>query len=39
MSGCHHKPKVLAQHKARELGCTGVHAMGTLWMPCAEHPR
>jgi hypothetical protein len=31
--------KALAQHKARELGCSGVHAMGTLWMPCAEHPR
>lgn len=28
----------LALQKAREQGCTGVHAMGDLWMPCAEHP-
>jgi hypothetical protein len=27
-----------ALRKARELGCTGVHAMGSLWMPCAAHP-
>jgi Protein of unknown function./GLTT repeat (6 copies). len=25
--------------EAHELGCEGVHAMGDLWMPCAEHPR
>jgi hypothetical protein len=24
--------------KARELGCEGAHAMGSLWMPCASHP-
>lgn len=30
--------KALALQKARELGCHGVHAMGNLWMPCAEHP-
>jgi Protein of unknown function/GLTT repeat (6 copies) len=28
----------VAQQKARELGCEGVHAMGDLWMPCSEHP-
>ncbi|MCS5693387.1 hypothetical protein NZK33_15565 [Cyanobium sp. FGCU-6] len=28
----------VALQKARELGCEGVHAMGDLWMPCAEHP-
>ncbi len=27
-----------ALRKARELGCEGVHAMGSLWMPCREHP-
>ena len=31
--------KVVALQKARELGCDGVHAMGALWMPCAEHPK
>ncbi|MBM5823628.1 MAG: hypothetical protein FJ082_14590 [Cyanobacteria bacterium K_Offshore_surface_m2_011] len=25
--------------KAKELGCEGAHAMGSLWMPCAEHPE
>jgi hypothetical protein len=30
--------KQLAREKAKELGCTGVHAMGSLWMPCSEHP-
>ncbi|CAK6692250.1 hypothetical protein [Synechococcus sp. CBW1107] len=30
--------KQLALQKAKELGCEGVHAMGTLWMPCREHP-
>jgi hypothetical protein len=29
--------KVLALEKAQVLGCKGVHAMGSLWMPCAEH--
>lgn len=28
-----------ALEKARELGCSGAHAMGSLWMPCAEHPK
>jgi hypothetical protein len=28
----------VALQKARELGCTGVHAMGKLWMPCSQHP-
>lgn len=27
-----------AARKAKELGCSGVHAMGSLWMPCATHP-
>ena len=26
-----------ALEKARDLGCSGVHAMGSLWMPCAHH--
>lgn len=26
-----------ALERARHLGCSGVHAMGSLWMPCAEH--
>ena len=30
--------KEVALEKARALGCEGVHAMGDLWMPCAEHP-
>lgn len=29
----------VAQRKAREIGCTGVHAMGRLWMPCDRHPE
>lgn len=29
--------KALAQQKALELGCVGAHAMGSRWMPCAEH--
>ena len=28
----------VALQKARELGCDGVHTMGSLWMPCSEHP-
>jgi hypothetical protein len=28
----------LALERARELGCEGVHRMGSLWMPCAVHP-
>ncbi len=31
--------KVVAVQKARELGCDGVHALGALWMPCAEYPK
>ncbi|MCP9773751.1 hypothetical protein KBY66_14220 [Synechococcus sp. Tobar12-5m-g] len=30
--------KQVALEKAKELGCEGVHAMGSLWMPCREHP-
>jgi len=30
--------KQVALQKAKELGCQGVHPMGTWWMPCAEHP-
>jgi len=25
--------------KAKQLGCNGVHAMGSRWMPCATHPE
>jgi hypothetical protein len=28
-----------ALEQARKLGCSGVHAMGSLWMPCSEHPH
>ena len=28
----------VALEKAKELGCSGVHAMGSLWMPCQDHP-
>jgi hypothetical protein len=28
-----------ALERARQLGCQGVHAMGSLWMPCSEHPH
>lgn len=31
--------KQVALQKARELGCKGVHAMGSLWMPCEAHPN
>lgn len=27
-----------ALEKARELGCSGAHRMGRLWMPCDHHP-
>ncbi|MEB3256733.1 MAG: hypothetical protein VKN83_00290 [Cyanobacteriota bacterium] len=30
--------KAEALDKASELGCTGAHAMGKLWMPCEAHP-
>lgn len=30
--------KAEALRRAKILGCSGVHAMGSLWMPCAEHP-
>ncbi len=33
-----YQSKAVALQKARELGCAGVHAMGSLWMPCAHHP-
>ncbi|MDM7954150.1 MAG: hypothetical protein QUV07_13170 [Cyanobium sp. CZS 25K] len=29
----------MALQKAKELGFEGVQAMGSLWMPCSEHPR
>ena len=29
--------KRIAVEKAKELGCTGVHAMRSLWMPCEKH--
>lgn len=28
-----------ALEQARNVGCSGAHAMGSLWMPCSEHPR
>lgn len=28
-----------ALQRAKQLGCEGAHAMGSRWMPCAEHPR
>jgi hypothetical protein len=31
--------KQVALQKAEELGCKGVHAMGSLWMPCEQHPE
>ncbi|WP_315855520.1 MULTISPECIES: DUF3721 domain-containing protein [unclassified Synechococcus] len=31
--------KQVALQKAKELGCEGVHPMGSLWMPCREHPQ
>ena len=31
--------KQVALEKAKEQGCEGVHAMGSLWMPCQEHPE
>ena len=31
--------KALALEKALEIGCVGAHAMGSRWMPCAEHPH
>ena len=39
--GIHHQhpSRSQAMEKARELGCSGAHAMGSLWMPCAEHPK
>lgn len=27
-----------ARARALALGCTGVHRMGSRWMPCATHP-
>jgi hypothetical protein len=31
--------KQVALEKARELGCSGAHAMGSRWMPCSTHPH
>lgn len=28
--------KLEAQQRAAELKCQGTHAMGTMWMPCAN---
>jgi hypothetical protein len=28
--------KVEAEKRAAELKCKGIHAMGTMWMPCAN---
>ncbi len=28
-----------ALEQARRLGCEGVHAMGSRWMACAQHPH
>lgn len=30
--------KAIALEKAKTMGCSGAHAMGALWMPCAAHP-
>ncbi|EAQ69375.1 uncharacterized conserved membrane protein (DUF3721) [Synechococcus sp. RS9909] len=27
-----------AEAKAKQLGCSGVHRMGSFWMPCENHP-
>ena len=29
--------KSQAEREAKKLGCSGVHKMGQLWMPCAVH--
>ena len=29
--------KAKAEQEALKLGCSGVHKMGELWMPCAQH--
>ncbi len=29
--------KAKAEQEAKKLGCLGVHKMGKLWMPCADH--
>lgn len=29
----------VALEKAKQIGCEGVHAMGSMWMPCAVHPE
>ncbi|MEB3331959.1 MAG: hypothetical protein VKI83_05655 [Synechococcaceae cyanobacterium] len=28
-----------ALRRAKQLGCRGVHPMGSLWMPCEHHPE
>ncbi|MCP9830103.1 DUF3721 domain-containing protein [Synechococcus sp. JJ3a-Johnson] len=30
--------KQVTRETAQELGCQGVHIMGSLWMPCEKHP-
>ena len=29
--------KAEAEQAAKQLGCTGAHAMGKQWMPCSSH--
>jgi len=28
-----------AERRALEIGCSGVHRMGSFWMPCGQHPQ
>ncbi|MGB7565601.1 MAG: DUF3721 domain-containing protein [Prochlorococcaceae cyanobacterium] len=30
--------KAEAEAAGKHFNCKGVHAMGSLWMPCQEHP-
>jgi len=30
--------KAEAEAAAKQLDCTGAHAMGNQWMPCSSHP-
>ena len=32
-----YQSKQVALEKAGQLGCKGVHAVGSMWMPCSEH--
>ena len=33
-----HDTREEAEAVADSVGCKGAHAMGRLWMPCADHP-